>query len=233
MSHLMKYLRALAFAALTVLLYLGIPLLGWGPADFPGFFAIPARAGYAALVLIFAMAIGIQALGGTAGIRSGAGDRSKLVRRQHLVRILMLLAFYVALAFLPFADRRGIAVLGEGATARWAGLALAAAGYALVFWSGLALGRMYSQEVTLQEGHRLVTDGPYRVIRHPRYLGLLALTVGTSLVFRSWLGLAAIAPLLAVLLFRIHDEETLLGQQFGPDWEAYRRRTWRLVPGVY
>jgi protein-S-isoprenylcysteine O-methyltransferase Ste14 len=65
-----------------------------------------------------------------------------------------------------------------------------------------------------------VTGGPYR---YPRYLGIIVFTTGISLVFRSWLA----------LIWRIRDEEALMQRSFGKDWEAYSRRSWRLIPLVY
>ena len=65
------------------------------------------------------------------------------------------------------------------------------------------------------------------------YLGLTVFPVGVGLVFRSWIG--ALLPLLLIGLFlwRIGDEEQLMHREFGVEWEAYCRRTWRLIPYVY
>ena len=81
--------------------------------------------------------------------------------------------------------------------------------------------------------HRLITGGLYRFIRHPRYLGLLVMLLGFALVFNTWVGAAADLALLAALLWRISDEEKLLQREFGPAWEAYARRTPRLIPGIW
>jgi protein-S-isoprenylcysteine O-methyltransferase Ste14 len=78
-----------------------------------------------------------------------------------------------------------------------------------------------------------VTTGVYGVIRHPSYLGLIISTVGWALAFRSGLGLLLAASLVLPLLARIRAEERLLRGQFGDEYDAYRRRTWRLIPGVY
>jgi protein-S-isoprenylcysteine O-methyltransferase Ste14 len=106
-------------------------------------------------------------------------------------------------------------------------------GFIGMHWAEATLDKQFSVEVTIQEGHRLVTDGPYRYLRHPRYLGIILFTTGISLVFRSWLTLIFIAVLTLVLIWRIHDEEALLHQEFGPDWEAYSQRSWRLIPFVH
>jgi protein-S-isoprenylcysteine O-methyltransferase Ste14 len=229
----MKYLRSIFFSIATAFIYLGLPLLGWGLDDLRGFFSLPPRTGYALTAGFFAVLVGVQALSGTEGIRGGKGEESKLNRRESVVRVVLVILLYLALALIPFADRQGIVGVEEYPALRWIGVVSSALGYILVFWSGLALGRQYSAEVTIQKDHRLITSGPYRWIRHPRYLGVLLLAAGISLAFRSWIGLAALAPLLAVLLLRIHDEEALLGREFGGEWQAYQKTSWLLIPGVF
>jgi protein-S-isoprenylcysteine O-methyltransferase Ste14 len=229
----MRVLRALSFAVVTVGMYLALPFVGWGVDDVRGFLDAPQRAGYAALVALLAVAVGLQARRSPEGIRGGRGRREARVARQSVVRVAAVFLLYLALSFLPFADRRSLMTLADAGWVRWLGLALAATGLVWIMWSGLALGRLYSPEVTLQDGHRLVTDGPYRLIRHPRYLDALALGLGLSLLFRSWFGLLGTAGFLALILYRISDEERLMANEFGPEWEAYRQRSWRLIPHLY
>ena len=95
------------------------------------------------------------------------------------------------------------------------------------------LGRRFSGLVAIQPGHRLVTDGIYGIIRHPSYLGMIVNMLGWALVFRSALGVLLVALTVAILIGRIRSEEALLQSQFGPEYEAYRARTWRLIPGIY
>jgi protein-S-isoprenylcysteine O-methyltransferase Ste14 len=175
---------------------------------------------------------GYQAIGAPEGLRGGKGIEGKLVRRQRIVKVVVILLMYVALVFLPFADRRNIGMMVENQSMRWAGLIAAGLGFALI-WSGIALGRLYSADVTIQQDHRLITVGLYRCIRHPRYLGTLLVAIGVSFLFRSWIGLAASVLFLGVLLFRINDEETLMQAEFGSDWEAYCQRSWRMIPYLY
>lgn len=229
----MIYLRAFVFFLSTALLYLGLPLFGWGLDNLRGFFSLAPRAGYALSVVLFAAAVGAQAFSGTEGIRGGRGEETKWNRRESVVRFALSFLLFLAVTAIPFADRRGIAAIAEGAALRWLGVALGALGYALIFWSGLALGRQYSAEVTIQKDHRLITAGPYRWIRHPRYLGAALLSLGLSLAFRSWVGLAAGLLVLGVLLFRIHDEEALLHREFGEEWERYAQKSSRMMPGIF
>jgi protein-S-isoprenylcysteine O-methyltransferase Ste14 len=87
--------------------------------------------------------------------------------------------------------------------------------------------------VAIQPGHTLVTSGVYGVIRHPSYLGLLINALGWALAFRSGVGVLLTTLLVPPLLVRIRAEERLLRDQFGGEYEAYCRRTWRLIPGLY
>jgi protein-S-isoprenylcysteine O-methyltransferase Ste14 len=140
----------------------------------------------------------------------------------------MLFLFWL----IPYLDRRDLWSL-DGDVARYLGLALFTLGCGLRTWPVFVLGRRFSGLVAIQPGHELVTDGPYRYVRHPSYLGMMLALAGWALVFRSAAGLAATALGLVVLAARIEDEEALLASQFGEPYAEYRRRTWRLLPGVY
>jgi protein-S-isoprenylcysteine O-methyltransferase Ste14 len=95
------------------------------------------------------------------------------------------------------------------------------------------LGRRFSGLVAIQPEHRLVTGGLCGIIRHPSYLGLFVLMLGWGMAFRSGVGVVLAALSLAVLLARIQAEERLLSETFGASYDAYRARTWRLIPYVY
>ncbi len=230
----MKTFRCTTTFLYTLAIYLGLPLLGWGFDDLPGFFAFPQLFGYAISIAAFGLlaAYMIQRPGGM-GNTLGKGEESKFVPRQRIVRIFITAMLLCALIFVPFADRHDFVVMVDIPLMRWAGLAFAALGMGLIFWSSWALGRLYSPEVTLQKEHHLITDGLYRYIRHPRYLGGLLEGIGLSLLFRSWIGLALTLVFLVTILFRIKDEEAMMSQAFGAEWEVYCRRSWRLIPLVF
>jgi protein-S-isoprenylcysteine O-methyltransferase Ste14 len=228
-----KALRAIVTIVGTLALYLGLSLISWGVADLGGFFSSAARLAYALVIALFAFAVAYQAVVAPEGIEGSSGLKEKRVPRQAAVGYAMLLVLAVGLILLPICDRHGLATLPESPLVRWPGVILTAIGYALVFLSGVYLGRQYSAEVTIQKDHQLITAGPYRRIRHPRYLGILLLTVGASLAFRTWAGFALFPIVLALLLWRIRDEETLMEREFGEAWRAYCRRSWGLVPGIF
>ena len=100
-------------------------------------------------------------------------------------------------------------------------------------WPVFVLGRRFSGLVAIQPGHTLMTSGMYRAIRNPSYLGLLVLSSGWALAFRSVVGVLLVALMIPPLIARIHSEEALLRAQFGEEYAAYCARTWRLIPGLY
>lgn len=230
----MKILRSILSFFYTLAIYLGLPLLGWGLDSPSSFFALPQLVGYAISIAAFGLlaAYLIQRPGGM-GNTLGKGQEGKFIPRQRLVRIFITLMLLGALVYIPFADRRQIGVMADHAMLRWAGLLLSSLGMGLIFWSGISLGRLYSPEVTLQKEHCLITHGAYRLVRHPRYLGGMLQGIGLSLLFRSWIGLALTLIFVVVVSFRIRDEEILMHTEFGAQWEAYCKTTWRLVPFIF
>jgi len=112
------------------------------------------------------------------------------------------------------------------------GLALLAWGCGLRLGAIVELGRFYSRRVRLVENHRVVTTGPYRLVRHPAYLGTLIGHLGLVLVFGHWLPLLVWAALFVPMVVRrILVEEPLLLQVEG--YAAYAAGRKRLVPGVW
>jgi protein-S-isoprenylcysteine O-methyltransferase Ste14 len=142
-------------------------------------------------------------------------------------------AIGLAGGYLPaLTDRMDFFTL-DGDALRWVGVALFVVGGALRMAPVFVLGERFSGLVAIQPGHQLVTDGLYRFIRNPSYLGMLIGTVGWALAFRAGVGVVLAALLLPPLIARMRAEEALLGERFGAEYEAYRARTWRLVPGLY
>ncbi len=229
----MRFARAILYGIATLLMYLGIPLLGWGLGDISGYFSNLPRLGYAIVVGLLSLAIGIQAYGGVEGIDGRKGKAGKLVFRQAILRYVLEISMYIALIFIPSFDRHSIGVIKDITSLRWLGVGFCLVGYWLIFWSGLILGRQYSADVTIQEDHHLITRNIYHFIRHPRYLGIMALSLGVSFTFRSWIGLIASVYFLGMLLYRIKDEEDTMHKEFGVEWDEYCKQTRRLIPFIY
>jgi protein-S-isoprenylcysteine O-methyltransferase Ste14 len=111
------------------------------------------------------------------------------------------------------------------------GSLLALAGAALVLRSRVVLGPAWSFAPKADRGTGLVTTGPYRLVRHPIYLGLALVAMGAALAFASWpalvIVLSAIVPSFA---WRARAEEKLLSRTFGEGYGVYRQRTKMIIP---
>jgi protein-S-isoprenylcysteine O-methyltransferase Ste14 len=159
--------------------------------------------------------------------RSGKGLRERL----HLASVslgFLTALVWAATPLLGFADYS----LHPARLA--AGSALLLVGLWLLYRSHADLGPNWSMSLEMREGHRLVTRGLYRRIRHPMYLALLVYGAGQALVLPNWLAGPAYPIALALLVAaRISPEERMMADSFGAKYEAYRKRTNRLLPGLW
>ncbi|KAG2341997.1 hypothetical protein BDR05DRAFT_418444 [Suillus weaverae] len=134
------------------------------------------------------------------------------------------------------------------------GTALAVTGGLLRWWCYRTLGRFFTFQLSVRKGHRIVTTGPYAVIRHPAYAGSIMQIIGIVILHgspTSWLRhsgvldipglklvvvawLAAITLLFISCVFRVSQEDEVLKSAFGDEWERWAKAVrYRLVPGVY
>jgi len=113
----------------------------------------------------------------------------------------------------------------------WALVGVAALGFVLCWWARLHLGRLWSTMVTLKEGHKIVDTGPYALVRHPIYTGLLLALFATAALRATPLAFSGAGIMLIALLLRVWREERFLSEQLGADaYAAYRARVPALVP---
>lgn len=203
----------------------GVMFVAWG--DVRSFLSHGARKGMLIVLLVVPFI--------TCWSESEKASRGvKEVRGQWRTLFLLELGFLVSYWLVPFADRHDLFVLADSDAVRYAGLLVFTVGVTIRVWAFVYLGRLFSVFLTIQEGHRLITDNIYAIVRHPSYTGLLVRALGWTLVFRSLLGLVAWLALAIFILRRIRHEERVLAGEFGVVWEDYRRRTpWRLLPGIY
>lgn len=111
------------------------------------------------------------------------------------------------------------------------GLALFAVGLLFATWARVHLGRNWGTPMTRKDDPELVTGGPYRLVRHPIYSGLLVAGLGTALAL-SWLWLAAVGLAAVYFLYSATVEERFLSDRFPDTYPAYKRSTKMLVPFV-
>jgi protein-S-isoprenylcysteine O-methyltransferase Ste14 len=214
--------RLALITLVATLAYLGLAVLGWG--GFAAFFSHPA---------LTALAIALFVMSGISLFSGGSMSPGEREDRANRWVIVIFALIGLLSGYLPaYTDRKGFWTL-DGDTIRWLGVVLFAVGGALRLWPVFVLGRRFSGLVAIQPEHTLVTSGVYGVIRHPSYLGLLVNSLGWALAFRSGVGVLLTALIIPPLLARIRAEDALLRTQFGDEYDAYRARTSRLIPGLY
>jgi protein-S-isoprenylcysteine O-methyltransferase Ste14 len=115
-----------------------------------------------------------------------------------------------------------------------AGVAAAAGALTLFRLTHKALGKMWSVSLQLREGHRLVTTGIYRTVRHPMYSAFWLMALAQALLLPNWVaGPAGLVGFGLLFALRIGPEEKMMEQAFGEEYRAYRSRTWRIIPYIY
>lgn len=190
------------------------------------------------LVLTLLVIVKRRATGSTVDLPTGA----PLIRIVNVFNLLFLLVASPLAAILLITraastvdpthvsiDRRPLLIVIQ-----LVGLVLYVAGYALMAWSLVVLGRQYQPGGTMpRPGDHVLVEGPYRFVRHPMYAAALIGALGLSLLMESWGFLCAFSVYLVLVLALIRREEAGLRSAFGEQYAAYQRRVRALVPFVY
>ena len=114
----------------------------------------------------------------------------------------------------------------------WAGAFLLASGLLFSVWARIHIGRNWSGSVTVKEDHELIRTGPYALVRHPIYTGLLLGFIGSALPRAEWRGVVAVLIVFAALWRKLKLEERWMGEVFGEAYAAYKREVAALVPFI-
>ena len=126
------------------------------------------------------------------------------------------------------------AEIRPGAAAFGLGMMVLLCGIGLRAWSFRTLGQYFTFTVKVSPGQAVVSDGPYRLLRHPSYTGLMLITIGLGLASANWLALAVTtATWLSMILWRIRIEENALIDTLGDSYQTYAAEHKRLVPLVW
>ena len=173
-------------------------------------------------------AVWIAAAFGIKRTERSSSRRSQLTELCLLVTAFSLL-FKRELRFGPLALR----VIPEAAAFQWTGVTITLAGIAFAIWARFYLGSNWSAAAGIQRDHSLVRSGPYSLVRHPIYSGLILAVLGTALVFGK-AGCFLAVPL-TILAWRKKSliEENFMREQFGVAYESYMREVKALIPFVW
>src|SRR5262245_8360791 len=168
-----------------------------------------------------------------------AARQSKTVERAEpaLSRASYMLPLWVGAALLawPQGPKNWLfeRFLPQNAAVEWPGVILLAAGLAFSAWARRHLGQNWSSTVTLMQGHELIRTGPYGIVRHPIYTGLLVAILGTALAQGQWRGLLAFVLFAAAFLRKIGVEEQLMREVFPEQYARYCAEVPALIPLIY
>jgi len=165
----------------------------------------------------------------------GAFTTKKTVRaqpgRNRIVYVTLVLLgallFNVRFGFLA------MRVLPATAAAAYTGLALTIAGVAFTIWARFYLGSNWSGRPTIKQNHTLVRSGPYAVVRHPIYTGILVGLLGTAIAQGNLAALIGTVLILIALKLKSLLEEQFMTEQFGAEYVRYKEQVKGLIPFVW
>lgn len=103
-------------------------------------------------------------------------------------------------------------------------------GFAIAIWSRLLLGTNWSLSVQKKEKHELIIRGPYKLVRHPIYTGLLLMFCGNALIVGDYRAIIAVLIVFVSFWFKLKKEEKLLTEVFGDNYREYMQKTKRMIP---
>lgn len=184
-----------------------------------------ARLAFKSVCLIWIIAeVGVRYL--------AARHKTKTVKRDDRGSLWIIFLGYLASVGGALGIRRaGIGLLP--AWMEWPGLVFMLMGIALRTWAIYVLGGFFAVHAELQAGHRVVSEGPFRYIRHPAYTGIIITFAGLGLAFGSWAAALVMSAIFwAALSYRVRVEEAFLLSAIGSEYQEYMECTGRFVPGL-
>jgi protein-S-isoprenylcysteine O-methyltransferase Ste14 len=144
--------------------------------------------------------------------------------------ILLALAFLLLTRSHQLPHPFDVRIISGVEAVKWMAALLCIAGLVFCVWARATLGRNWSGTVTLKEKHELIERGPYRLVRHPIYTGLLAMFVATAIQYGRLGGIVAVVLAFASFWIKLGDEEKLMLQQFPDQYRSYQQRVKRIIP---
>jgi protein-S-isoprenylcysteine O-methyltransferase Ste14 len=162
--------------------------------------------------------------------RMHAGPRAETRPAQKIIITASFVDIFVMMAFSAFDHRMGWSAVPAWVSLLGNVLVVAGLGIAMVV---IAQNGYAASTVRVETGQQVVSSGVYKFIRHPMYVGNLTMMVGMPLALGSYWGLLFVIPSVAVIVFRILDEEKLLTEELAGYREYAQRVRYRLMPNVW
>jgi protein-S-isoprenylcysteine O-methyltransferase Ste14 len=156
--------------------------------------------------------------------------RESLVRRLGYVLPLLIAAVLIGAPRAPWAAWLSTRLWPHSALPPRIGLAIVVAGLAFSVWARVHLGRNWSGIVTVKEEHELIRTGPYALVRHPIYTGIISAALGTAVVSGTVRAAVGVLIIAAALVVKLRVEERFMRETFGDQYARYRAEVPALVP---
>ncbi len=160
-------------------------------------------------------------------LQAGPSDRGS---SRFLISGLIEIAF---LLLAPVLNMNGWGLMQVGAAMNWIGILIMLGGLTLRYFAAKTLGELYTRMLLVVPEQAVIEQGPYKVIRHPGYLGVLLGSVGAGLATANWIVLVTVMLTKFIGIgYRIYSEEKMLLVAFSEEYSAYRANTYRLIPFI-
>jgi len=225
-----RFFKSKTWSALSQFLYTSLVMLGpaflaWGVGGLLAFFANPARTAFSLVVLA------------QSSINAALAYRTPPEpEHEHHFDLARWHSFMFETIFVlaAFGDRRNVLAWNENLPLRWAGLGIYLSAYALSFWTNLTwVKHLQQQGQRAVHNPVLLFEGPFKRIRYPSMVYLVFYCLGFAVLFRSWIGLVLIIPLIGGIIHRINNMEKVFEVQYKHIWALRRHTSKRIIPYLY
>jgi protein-S-isoprenylcysteine O-methyltransferase Ste14 len=186
----------------------------------------------AGIVMVLWMAWLVYWLISAANAKPAVRHESNWSRASYIIPIVIA-SILLSIPPIPRGEFLFSRFLPPGIDAYWPGVILIVAGLAFTVWARRRLGRNWSGTVQVKKDHQLISDGPYRFVRHPIYTGILVAFLGTAVVVGHWGGILAVLIAFGSFWRKLTLEERFMRETFGSVYEEYRGRTAALIPYLF
>jgi protein-S-isoprenylcysteine O-methyltransferase Ste14 len=220
-----KYWAALSRFLQTSIVILGLMFLGWGLDHLSAFFTNPVRTAFVLVVIAQSL---INALLAYVTPSEPEHEHHFDLARWHSFM------FEIIFVISAFGDRRNVLAWHENIPLRWAGVGIYLVGYGLSVWTNATwIKHLQREGPRAFQNPVLLFEGPFKRIRYPSMVYLVFYCLGFAVLFRSWVGLILIVPLIGGIINRINNLEKIFAVQYKQIWPLRRHTSKRLIPYLY
>lgn len=160
--------------------------------------------------------------------------KSRKPKREKLLLFLASIGLMIGPMIYVFTPWLNSFSMGLPDWARWSGVVIFGLDLFLFWWVHKTLGKNWSPVLEIRKDHNLITEGPYKYIRHPMYTCMWLWVAGFWLIPSNWVvGIVAFVTWSILYFIRLPDEEKMMIEEFGQEYRDYMKMTTKIIPWVY